>query len=62
MYTPIADKTLHAGESLEIGVVLAPDDHHAPLVRPILAHKSRNDHWHLDEVFAGRVGPLETRF
>ena len=62
MYTPIADKTLRTGESLEIGVVLAPDDHHAPLVRPILAHKSRNDQWHLDEVFAGRVGLLETRF
>ncbi|MDE2727752.1 MAG: GNAT family N-acetyltransferase [Gemmatimonadota bacterium] len=82
MYTPIADKTLHTGESLEIGVVLAPDDHapdddpsddaytpdhlvpadHAPLVRPILAHKSSNEQWHLDEVFAGRVGPLETRF
>lgn len=88
MYTPIADKTLRTGESLEIGVVLAPDDlapgndhapdvdapdvayapdhlvpiDHAPLVRPILAHKSRNDQWHLDEVFAGRVGPLETRF
>ncbi len=77
MYTPIADKTLHTGESLEIGVVLAPaddraqdgyvpndhaPDNHAPLVRPILAHKSRNDQWHLDEVFAGRVSPLETRF
>lgn len=84
MYSPIADKTLRTGESLEIGVVLAPDDHHtpeygpapddayaldhlapidhAPLVRPILAHKSSNEQWHLDEVFAGRVGPLETRF
>lgn len=84
MYTPIADKTLCTGESLEIGVVLAPDDHHAPdddpapddayaldhlapidhapLVRPILAHKSSNEQWHLDQVFAGRVGPLDTRF
>lgn len=62
MYTPIADKTLRTGETLEIGVVLAPDDHHVPLVRPILAHKSSNEQWHLDQVFAGRVGPLETRF
>lgn len=72
MYTPIADRTLRTGETLEIGVVLAPndvlapDDHapddHAPLVRPILAHKSSNEQWHLDEVFAGRVKPLETRF
>lgn len=72
MYTPIADRTLRTGETLEIGVVLAPnghapDDHtpgddHAPLVRPILAHKSSNEQWHLDEVFAGRVAPLETRF
>ena len=82
MYTPIADKTLRTGETLEIGVVLAPDDHvpgdhapgddhapddhvpgdHAPFVRPILAHKSSNEQWHLDEVFAGRVKPLETRF
>ncbi|MXY50760.1 MAG: GNAT family N-acetyltransferase [Gemmatimonadetes bacterium] len=72
MYTPIADKTLRTGETLEIGVVLASGDHapdddeapdnHAPLVRPILAHKSSNEQWHLDEVFAGRVGPLETRF
>lgn len=62
MYTPIAAKTLRTDETLEIGVVLAPDEHHAPLVRPILAHKSSNEQWHLDEVFAGRVGPLETRF
>lgn len=62
MYTPIADSTLRTGETLEIGVVLAPDDDYAPLVRLILAHKSRNDQWHLDEVFAGRVEPLETRF
>ncbi|MCY3556536.1 MAG: GNAT family N-acetyltransferase [Gemmatimonadetes bacterium] len=84
MYTPIADKTLRTGETLAIGVVLAPDDpapdertpmdnhapaddhgpdaDHASLVRPILAHKSRNDQWHLDEVFAGRVSALETRF
>ncbi len=72
MYTPIADRTLRTGETLEIGVVLAPndvlapDDHapddHAPLVRPILVHKSSNEQWHLDEVFAVRVKPLETRF
>ena len=62
MYTPISARTLRTGESLEIGVVLAPDDDHAPLVRPILAHKSSNEQWHLGEVFAGRVGPLETRF
>ena len=72
MYTPIADRTLRTGETLKIGVVVAPGDHapdddhapinHAPLVRPILAHKSSNEQWHLDEVFAGRVGPLETRF
>lgn len=68
MYTSIADKTLRTGETLEIGVVLAPGDNRAPgddrapLVRPILAHKSSNEQWHLDEVFAGRVGPLETRF
>ena len=62
MYTPITASTLTTGESLEIGVVQAPDDHYAALVRPILAHKSSNEQWHLDEVFAGRVTPLETRF
>lgn len=62
MYTPIDASTLRTGETLEIGVVLAPDDGYAPLVRPILAHKSGNEQWHLDEVFAGRVNPLETRF
>lgn len=66
MYTPIAARTLRTGETLEIGVVLAPDEHvpdeHAPDVRSILAHKSSNEQWHLDEVFAGRVGPLQTRF
>ena len=96
MYTPITDKTLCTGETLEIGVVITPDDHapvdhalddhapddhapddhapdhdapddhapddHAPLVRPILAHKSSNEQWHLDQVFAGRVSPLQTRF
>ena len=40
----------------------APDSDRAPLVRPILAHKSSREQWHLDEVFAGRVVPLETRF
>ncbi len=62
MYIPIAASTLRTGETLETGVVLAPDDEYEPLVRPVLAHKSRNDQWHLDEVFAGRVAPLETRF
>lgn len=73
MYTPVADRILRTGETLEIGFVLAPDggratdetytpDGHAPLVRPILAHKSKNEQWHLDEVFAGQVGSLETRF
>ncbi len=62
MYTPISASTLRTGETLEIGVVLAPDDDYGPLVRPILAHKSRNEQWHLDEVFAGSVEPLETRF
>lgn len=62
MYTSITASTLRTGETLEIGVVLAPDDNFAPLVRPILAHKSRNEQWHLDQVFAGRVSPLETRF
>jgi len=62
MYTPIAASTLHTGETLETGVVLAPDDGHAPLVRPLLTHKSSKEQWHLDEVFAGRTGPLETRF
>ena len=95
MYTPIADRTLRTGETLEIGAVLAPDGHapddehtpgdhapddgraptsghmpgdhapddgRAPLVRPILAHKSSREQWHLDEVFAGRVSPLQTRF
>lgn len=62
MYTSITASRLRTGETLEVGVVLAPDDDYAPLVRPILAHKSRNEQWHLDEVFAGRVAPLETRF
>ena len=62
MYTLIARKTLHTGKDLEIGVVRAPDDEHQPLVRPILAHKHDNEQWHLDEVFAGRVESLETRF
>ncbi len=62
MYTSITASTLHTGETLEVGVVLAPDDDYAPFVRPILAHKSHNEQWHLDEVFAGRTDPLETRF
>ncbi len=62
MYTPLAARKLRTGEILEIGAVLAPDEDYAPLVRPILAHKSGNEQWHLDEVFAGRTGPLETRF
>ncbi|MCY3772531.1 MAG: GNAT family N-acetyltransferase [Gemmatimonadetes bacterium] len=62
MYTLITASRLRTGEALEVGVVQAPDDDYAPLVRPILAHKSRNEQWHLDQVFAGRVDPLETRF
>ena len=62
MYATFATESLHTGEMLEIGVVQAPDEEYAPLVRPILAHKSSNEQWHLDQVFAGGVAPLETRF
>lgn len=63
MYTPLAVKPLKTGEPLEIGVVLAPDETCAPLVKPLLGHKPGRFRWHIDCSFEpGRIQGLEPRY
>lgn len=62
MYTQLSEKKLRSGESMEVGVVLAPDDRFADAVKPLLGHKPANFQRHLDEAFADRILGLETRF
>lgn len=63
MYTPLAVKPLKTGEPLEIGVVFAPDEAYAPLIKPLLGHKPGSFRWHIDASFEpGRIQGLETRY
>jgi len=62
MYTLITQKLLQTGEHLDIAVVNPLDDKYQNLVRPVISHKSANDQWHLDQVFANRIKLLQTRF
>jgi hypothetical protein len=63
MYERLSSGLLKSGETLEIGVVVAPDEAFAPLVKPLLGHKPNPYRWHIDCAFEpGRIEELETRF
>ncbi len=62
MYTKLAEEALKSGETLEVGVVLAPDEAHGEQVRPFLGHKQMPYKWHIEKSVHERLDDLETRY
>lgn len=63
MFNSLASARLSTGETIDIGVVLAPDHQWQSQVIPFLGHKPGNFQWHLEMAFTNEKIPnLETRF
>ena len=62
MYTKLAQETLKTGETMEVGLVLAPDDDYGQQIRPLLGHKEEDWQYHIDQALTGKIEGLETRF
>ena len=62
MYTLLGEEQLKSGESLEIGVVAAPDAEFAPAITTLLVHKEPMWQIHMTAALQGRASLLETRF
>jgi len=62
LYTKLSDAKLKTDESLEVGVVLAPDQEHSDSIAKVLHHKG--DPWlpHVNRALSGDIKELETRF
>ena len=62
MYNKLTDVKLKTGETLEVGVIIAPDETHAEQIKPFLAHKGGGFKWHLERSVVEPLDDLETRF
>ena len=62
MYNKFADLKLKTGETMEVGVIIAPDEAHAEQIKPFLAHKGGGFKWHLERSVVEPLDDLETRF
>src|SRR5689334_12172317 len=62
MYEKLGEQTLKTGETLEIGLVTAPDDAHMAGVQDLLGHKGGEWNEHIHAALAGDTDALETRF
>lgn len=62
MYDKLTDITLKTGETMEVGVIIAPDKVHAEQIKPFLAHKGGGFKWHLERSVVETLDDLETRF
>ena len=62
MYESFVDVELKTGQSMEVGVVLAPDAEYAEEVKRFLGHKPEAYRWHIDCCFYETLDLLETRF
>ena len=62
MYEKFANVKLKTGQSMEVGVVLAPDAEYADEVKKFLGHKPETYRWHIDLCVYEVLGLLETRF
>ena len=62
MYEKFADVELRTGQSMEVGVVLAPDLEYAEEVKKFLGHKPETYRWHIDCCVREVLDLLETRF
>ena len=62
MYEKFADVELRTGQSMEVGVVSAPDAEYAEEVKKFLGHKPETYRWHIDCCVHEVLDLLETRF
>jgi GNAT superfamily N-acetyltransferase len=62
VYKKLSMQTLKTGESMEIGVVLTPDEAHADQIAPFLKHKGDPWNTHIARALKEELDELETRF
>jgi hypothetical protein len=62
MYRVLGEKRLNTGETLEIGVVVAPDAEHADQIAPFLSHKPSPYDDHIRRSLRESLDALETCF
>ncbi len=62
MYKKLGNTVLKTGESMEVGVITAPDERHAEEVKQFLGHKGGNWEWHIERCVTEVLDALETRF
>ncbi|MDA0841929.1 MAG: GNAT family N-acetyltransferase [Planctomycetota bacterium] len=58
----LGEARLKNGETLEIGVVEAPDDEYRDVVLNLLSHKRDAWQWHIGQAFEGKTGNLRNLF
>jgi GNAT superfamily N-acetyltransferase len=62
MYTRFGEEQIKSGETLEIGVVTAPDVEFGAGVVGLLGHKGADWQFHIEAALGGQTDLLETRF
>ena len=62
MYNKLGEAVLKTNERMEVGVITAPDEHHAEEVKEFLGHKDGNWEWHIERCVIESLDALETRF
>ena len=62
MYDKLGEVVLKTEEQMEVGVITAPDEHHAEEVKQFLGHKPGNYKWHIERCVTEVLDALETRF
>ena len=62
MYNKFAEVELKTGESMEVGIITAPDEEHAEEIKKFLGHKAGNFKWHIERCVVEPLEALDTRF
>lgn len=62
MYTPLGEAPLRDGATMQVGVVLGPDEEWAPRIVPFLGHKNRDTRAHIARSLAHPLDSLQTRY
>ena len=62
MYVQLDEIKLKTGESMEVGMLSAPDASYAEEIKKFLGHKPGNFKWHIERCVTEALDELETRF
>lgn len=62
MYEILGETKLKSDETMEVGVVYAPDQPHAEEIMKFLGHKPQFFDWHIERCVVDALDELETRF